>query len=63
MAEFRGDGRTLLTQAKQETDLAKKMDLVCDALTLHYRELEWMFSNLGTENMYAGAISKIRGEK
>lgn len=62
MAEFRGDGRELLMQAKQEKDPAKKVDLVCDAMTLHFRELEWMFGNLGPENLYAGAIEKIRGD-
>ena len=62
MAIYRGDGARLLSQAVREKDLRRKVDLMEQGLLLHFRELEQVFQNLGSENFNALAFKELAKE-
>lgn len=62
MAHYRGDGERLLDQAIREPDVREKVELLVDGLLLHFRELEHVLQNLGTENFNQLGIKEIAEE-
>ncbi len=63
MAHWMGDGEKALDQAIREKDLKRKVELLEDALILHFRELNQVLSNLGIENFSALGLREIREGK
>lgn len=64
MAHWRGDGERLLGEAVRERNPERKVELLIEANLLLYRELEFVLSNLGTENFCTLGLKEIReGEK
>lgn len=62
MAIYRGDGARMLSQAVREQDLRRKVDLMEQGLLLHFRELEQVLQNLGSENFNALAFKELAKE-
>ena len=62
MAHFRGDGGRKLEEAIREKDLRRKVELMEDALVLHFAELEQVFEHLGPENFDAYGLKKLGEE-
>ena len=62
MAHYRGDGERILDQAIRETDTRKKVDLLVDGMLMHFRELEHVLQNLGTENFGQLGLREIAQE-
>ena len=62
MAIYRGDGARLLSQAVKEQDLRRKVDLMEQGLLLHFRELDQVLQNLGSENFNALAFKELAKE-
>lgn len=60
MAHWRGDGERALGEAVRERNLERKVELLIEANLLLYRELEFVMSNLGTENFCALGLKEIR---
>lgn len=63
MANWMGDGEKLLDQAIRTKDLSRKVELLEDALILHFRELNQVLSNLGIENFSELGLREIREGK
>lgn len=62
MAHWRGDGARLLGDAIREEKMERKVQLLIDALGLHFRELEYVLQSLGPENFGRLAIEEIAEE-
>lgn len=60
MAFYRGDGQRALEQAVKERDPQKKVELMIDAMNLHFREMEHVLQNLGVENFGELGLREIR---
>lgn len=58
---FKGEGRGKLEQARRETELARRVRLLEDALDETLRELERVLNQLGPENFRAEALEKLKG--
>lgn len=63
MAHYRGDGERILEEAIREQDPGRKLDLIINALLLHFRELEHVLRSLGTENFSELGLREIRGDE
>ena len=63
MAHWMGDGEKILDQAIRTKDLSRKVELLEDALILHFRELNQVLSNLGIENFSELGLREIREGK
>ena len=62
MAIYRADGARLLTEAVREQDLRRKVELMEQGLLLHFRELEQVLANLGSENFNCLAFKELAKE-
>lgn len=63
MAHYRGDGERFLEEAIREKEPGRKLDLIINALLLHFRELEHVLRSLGTENFSELGLREIRGDE
>lgn len=63
MAHYRGDGERILEEAIREKEPGRKLDLIINALLLHFRELEHVLRSLGTENFSELGLKEIRGDE
>ena len=66
MAHYRGDGEKTLSAAIREKELGRKVEMLIEALLLHFRELQHVMEHLGAENFDEAGLrellQKMRGD-